>query len=196
MNTARIAKMSMPYRPEPTPPNTISPSAMLSIAMPPASGVRLSWLALTAPHDAAVVEFANTAVCAMPKRTSLPSMLPPELPAVAACDRAGLGEVGVADVLERVDRRHADREQDRHRGQEHPPLPGVARELPDHVRKARGNQQDREDLQQVGERRGVLERMRRVGVEEAAAVGAELLDRLLGRDRALGRWSAMRPRRS
>ncbi len=32
---------------------------------------------LTAPHDAAVVTAANKAVAAMPKRDSLPSMLPP-----------------------------------------------------------------------------------------------------------------------
>ena len=42
MNTARMAKMSRPMMPTPTPPKTTSPSAMLSIAMPPASGVRLS----------------------------------------------------------------------------------------------------------------------------------------------------------
>jgi hypothetical protein len=28
MNTARMAKTSMPYRPEPTPPNTTSPSCI------------------------------------------------------------------------------------------------------------------------------------------------------------------------
>ena len=88
-------------------------------------------------------------------------------------------------MLERVDRRHPDREQDRHRGQQHPSLPSVSGELPDHVREAGGNQQDREDLQEARERRRVLERVRRVGVEEAAAVGAELLDRLLGGNRAL-----------
>ena len=40
-----------------------------------------------------------------------------------------------------------------------------------------GDQQDREHLEEVRERRRVLERVRGVHVEEAAAVGAELLDR-------------------
>ena len=57
---------------------------MFSIAMPPASGVRLSWEEFTAPHEAAVVALTKIALWAIPKRTSLPSMLPPELPAVCA----------------------------------------------------------------------------------------------------------------
>ena len=85
MNTARIAKTSRPMTPTPTPPNTISPRAMLSIAMPPASGVRLSWAAFTAPHEVSVVVVAQRIELAMPKRTSLPSMLPPGWAAVAVC---------------------------------------------------------------------------------------------------------------
>ena len=45
--------------------------------MPP-SGVKESCMALTAPHDAAVVTAANNPESAMPKRASLPSMLPSE----------------------------------------------------------------------------------------------------------------------
>ena len=41
-----------------------------------------------------------------------------------------------------------------------------------------------DDLEEVRPRPGVLERVGGVGVEEAAAVGAELLDRLLRRDRS------------
>ncbi len=40
----------------------------------------------------------------------------------------------------------------------------------------RRDQQDRRQLQQVAQRRGILERMRRVDAEEAAAVGTQLLD--------------------
>ena len=47
--------------------------------MPP-SAVKLSCMPLTAPHDAAVVTTANNADAAVPKRTSLPSMLPPATP--------------------------------------------------------------------------------------------------------------------
>ena len=53
-----------------------------------------------------------------------------------------------------------------------------------------GDQQDQQDLHEVGERGRVLEGMGRVGVEEAAAVGAQLLDRLLGGDRPHGDWTS------
>ena len=56
--------------------------------------------------------------------------------------------------------------------------------------KARGQRErddeHQEDLEQVRPDRRVLERVRGVGVEEAAAVRAELLDRLLRRDEAVG----------
>ena len=55
---------------------------------------------------------------------------------------------------------------------------------PNVMQQRRGDQQDREQLEEVRERRRVLERMRRVHVEEAAAVGAELLDRDLRGRRA------------
>ena len=61
MNTARRAKISIPISPVPTPPKTISPMAMFSMAMPPPSGVRLSWELLTAPHEASVVTLVNSA---------------------------------------------------------------------------------------------------------------------------------------
>ena len=49
--------------------------------------------------------------------------------------------------------------------------------------------------EEVGARRRVLVGVRGVGVEEAAAVRPELLDRLLRGDRPLRRSSARRPRR-
>ncbi len=52
------------------------------------------------------------------------------------------------------------------------------------------NQEDGDHLHQVGQRRGVLKRMRRVRIEEAAAVGAQHLDRLLRGHRPLRRSSA------
>ena len=58
----------------------ISPSWMLISGIMPPSGVKQSCMALTAPHEAAVVITANSAEAAMPKRTSLPSMLPPVRP--------------------------------------------------------------------------------------------------------------------
>ena len=76
MNMARMTNRSMPYSPDPTPPKMISPSMMLTIGTMPPSGVRLSCIVFTAPHEASVVIVANSAELAMPKRTSLPSMLP------------------------------------------------------------------------------------------------------------------------
>ena len=76
MNTARMAYTSMPYRPEPTPPNTTSPSCIRNIGTKPPSAVSESCMALTAPHDAAVVMVANSDEATMPKRVSLPSILP------------------------------------------------------------------------------------------------------------------------
>ena len=57
----------------------ISPSMMLISGIMPPSGMKLSCMALTAPHDAAVVITAKSAESGAPKRTSLPSMLPPAL---------------------------------------------------------------------------------------------------------------------
>ena len=51
---------------------------------------------------------------------------------------------------------------------------------------ANGMTQQQVDLEDVAERRRVLERVRRVDVVEAAAVGPDLLDGLLARDRAAG----------
>ena len=52
---------------------------MLTSGTAPPSGVNASCTPLTEPFDASVVTVAQRAVSAMPKRTSLPSMLPPRL---------------------------------------------------------------------------------------------------------------------
>ena len=58
----------------------ISPSIMLTSGTSPPSGRKLECIAFTAPHEAAVVMVANSALMAMPKRTSLPSQLPAARP--------------------------------------------------------------------------------------------------------------------
>ena len=108
---------------------------------------------------------------------------------------AGLGRRGRdVDAPGRVDRvaprlgpvggGDAGEEQDVHRRPQRP----AVRLLLHHAAEGPGepgrDEEDLEHLQEVGQRRRVLERMRRVGVEEAAAVGADLLDGLLARDRA------------
>ena len=61
----------------------------------------------------------------------------------------------------------------------------VADHAAEHVGQRRADRRRSPHLDQVGDRVRVLERMGGVGVEEAAAIGAELLDRYLRGDRAL-----------
>jgi hypothetical protein len=49
----------------------------------PAMGVSESWALFTAPQLASVVTVVNSVEFAMPKRTSLPSMFPPDCVSVA-----------------------------------------------------------------------------------------------------------------
>ena len=77
MNTDRTMKTRMPYMPAPTPPKMTSPSMMFTSGTMPPSGVNESWNPFTAPQLVFVVIVAQSAVLAMPKRTSLPSMFPP-----------------------------------------------------------------------------------------------------------------------
>ena len=151
---------------------------MLTSGTRPPSGMKLSCMALTAPQEAAVVTTAKSAESAGPKRTSLPSMLPPSI-AERVDERVacGLGPVGDADAGE---------EEDAHGGEDRPALALVADHAAEDVGERGAEGEDRHHLQEVRERGRVLERMRGVGVEEAAAVGAEHLDRDLGGDRADG----------
>ena len=74
-------------------------------------------------------------------------------------------------------------EDDDHRREHRPALAGVADHLAEGVAERRRDHEDRQHLEEVRERRRVLERVRRVDVEEAAAVRAELLDGDLRRRR-------------
>ncbi len=69
----------------------------------PPSGVKLSCIALTEPFEAAVVATAQSALFVMPKRVSLPSMLPPawsalETRSAPAPESAGLPACSAATV--------------------------------------------------------------------------------------------------
>ena len=77
MNTDRIAMMSRPLRPTPTPPGLTSPSIMWLSGTAPPSGVKLSCIELTEPFDVPVVDAAHSPDAAEPNRISLPSMFPP-----------------------------------------------------------------------------------------------------------------------
>jgi hypothetical protein len=83
MKTASRTKRSIPYSPEPTPPKTTSPSIMFAIGTAPPRPVSESSAAFTAPVDVTVVIAVHSDEPATPKRVSLPSRLPPAIP--AAC---------------------------------------------------------------------------------------------------------------
>ena len=64
---------------------------MFTSTTPPPNGVIESCEAITAPVDVPVVEAAKAALAGMPKRTSLPSMLPPSTAVPATASTCGLG---------------------------------------------------------------------------------------------------------
>ena len=109
----------------------------------------------------------------MPKRTSLPSMLPPDEPQrIKRRGAVGFGPIGDGD---------AGNKQHAHDGEDRPALPLIADHAAEHVGQRRADREDRQHLHEIGQRRRILERMGRIGVEEAAAIGAEHLDRDLRR---------------
>ena len=121
----------------------------------------------------------------MPKRVSLPSMLPPDCSALTPSGRhAATRTADCRPAPPRSRRQHATTNAIVIAASTRVALPPVADHAAEHEAQRRRNQEDRQHLHEVGERRRVLVRMRRVGVEEAAAVGAEHLDRFLRGDRA------------
>ena len=82
----------------------------------------------------------------------------------------------VALLLEGGGRDYCDHKEEAHRGQNRPALAVIAHHAAKHQAQRGGDQEDRQHLQQVAGGRGILERVGRVGVEEAATVGAQHLD--------------------
>ena len=185
MNTARRTKTSMPYRPAPTPPGETSPSRMLTSGTAPPPGVKLSCEEIDGAGRRAGGRGRERAPRS--RRRSAPPCPPcwRPRPRRGGC-RCTSKYVAVADG---PGPQHEHGEEDR------PALPLVPDEAAEGVGEREGDEQQGEDLEEVGEAGRVLERMGRVRVDDAAAVRAQLLDRLLAGDRARGRWSASRPPR-
>ncbi len=74
-------------------------------------------------------------------------------------------------------------EQDAHHGKDGPALLLIADHAAEHIGERRAERKDRNDLHVVRQRGRILERMRSIGVEKAAAIGAEHLNRDLRGDR-------------
>ncbi len=89
-------------------------------------------------------------------------------------------------TLGEEDDRHRGQEQQPHDREDHPALAAIADQATVGRGERRRDRENQPDLERVREPVRVLERHRRVHVEEAAAVRPELLDRLLRGDRAAG----------
>ncbi|KTC80332.1 hypothetical protein Lche_2352 [Legionella cherrii] len=76
INTVRITSINIPYSPEPTPPKLTSPKCIIHKGTNPPRGVNESSMEFTEPLEAAVVAVVQIAELTIPKRVSLPSILP------------------------------------------------------------------------------------------------------------------------
>ena len=167
-NSARIAYMSMPIRPTPTPPKITSPTAILNMQTRPVMGIMLSCMAVhravrrhgrrLGPEDGRAYAEADLFPFHVARHTHF-------------------GEQRVRLPLGGKGENQSDQEKDRHGGENRPALAAIV----DHPAQGKGQrhgyEQDREDLEEVRGARGILEGMGGIGVEETAAVRAELLDR-------------------
>ena len=86
------------------------------------------------------------------------------------------GELRVAGAFRPVTNNDTGQEQDRHDHVKRPALTLILDHASESVGERRRDQKDVEHFKEVAERRRILIRDRRVGVPEAAAIGAELLD--------------------
>ena len=189
--------------PTPLPPNTQF-SHMPTIGDRPASGLRLSISALIAPQVTSVVIAAKAAPAVVPKRSTLPrdaQMLVERqrcdlrardvdlagrrgrawnligLGGMGGEARIGLQSVVIDDPADEPDHHGQHDAVDDHG------MPDAPEHTPVHQHQREREQHHREGGEEVRRRRRILERMGRIDSEEAAAVGAELLDGD-GRDRA------------
>ena len=109
----------MPIRPTPTPPGQNSPSIICSIGGIPPIGVKLSCMQLTEPFEVPVVAAAQRAHVDGPKRSSLPSRLPPTSSVDVPWSTPTAVELGVAAALG-DHREHAEDDQEAgHHGEQH-----------------------------------------------------------------------------
>ena len=165
-------------KPTPTPPGLTSPKNIDSSATPPPSGVKRVVHRVHRPVRRVRRRRRPEPDAAAPKRTSLPSRLPPPWSAEIDWSTPTAVERRVARRLgERGDRRSRSNRIAHHHRQEHAALPTIADHASVGDRERQRDQQDHHHLDQVRPPCRVLERVRRVDVEEAAAVRAELLDR-------------------
>ena len=96
------------------------------------------------------------------------------------------GEGVVAMSFRPVANDHPGDKENAHHRQNGPSLALIADHPAEHVGERGAEREDRDHLDEIRQRGRVLKRMRSIGVEEAAAIGAEHLHRDLGGNRAHG----------
>ena len=96
----------------------------------------------------------------------------------------GSRELRIAGLLGEVANRKARNKQHEHRRRAAPTLAGGRHHFAERITKGRWNKEDRQQFQEIGKRRRILQRMGRVHIEKPPAIGAELLDGNLRRSRA------------
>ena len=95
------------------------------------------------------------------------------------------GKSRIARCLANIDGRDAGDEEKTHDREDRPALALIADHAAEDIGQRRADREDQDHLNQIGQRVRVFEGMRRIGVEEAAAIGAHHLDDFLRGDRAL-----------
>ena len=118
----------------------ISPSCMSHIGTRPPSGVNESCIALTEPFDAPSSPSRRAPMPAMPKRTSLPSMLPPACSALAAWSTGSDASAGLPACSCETQSQRSGRKIDEHRGEHGPALARVLDHLAERVAERRRDQ--------------------------------------------------------
>ena len=173
---------SIPYMPAPMPPGVISPSS--HVEQRDEAGDRLDAVVPGVDRaGAGAGRDGHEQAADAPRRSGPPCppccRAPPgrRRPGTAGCRRTRRASRTTAPTS-RIDR---------HGAEDRPALALVAGVPPERVgQRERDDSRIANDLEPVRQRRRALERVGRVGVEEPAAVVAQLLDPLLGGDRAEG----------
>jgi hypothetical protein len=97
-----------------------------------------------------------------------------------------ISEGRIAAAFGCIDGECSGQEQNAHDGEDRPALALLADHPAEYIGKRRSDREDQNDLNQIRERIRVLIRVCRIGVEEAAAIGAHHFDDFLAGHLSLG----------
>ena len=89
-------------------------------------------------------------------------------------------------TFDRIDGKRAGQEKDAHDRENRPALALLSDHPAEDIGERRANREDQNDLDEIGQCVRILVRMRRIGVEKAAAIGAHHFDDFLAGHLPLG----------